>query len=136
MAAIKRCTRVGDLKVIQDHMVRANLTQDTFLTGKLIVSSAVTLSGHVAYAHRIFSCTHHPNLFMWNTIIRGHSISDSPISAITLYKDMFLYGISPNSYTFGFVLNACCKLLRLCEGQELHSQIVKAGLDFETPLLN
>ncbi|KAJ9678053.1 hypothetical protein PVL29_022823 [Vitis rotundifolia] len=124
VAAIKRCTRVGDLKAIQAHMVRANLTQDTFLTS------------HVAYAQRIFSCTHHPNLFMWNTIIRGYSISDSPITAIALYRDMYLCGISPNSYTFGFVLKACCKLLRLCEGQELQSRIMKVGLDFETPLLN
>ena len=73
---------------------------------------------------------------MWNTIIRGYSISDSPITAITFYRDMYLCGISPNSYTFGFALKACCKLLRLFEGQELHSQIVKVGLDFETRVLN
>ncbi|RVW22042.1 Pentatricopeptide repeat-containing protein, chloroplastic [Vitis vinifera] len=104
VAAIKRCTRVGDLKAIQAHMA--------------------TWHTPIAYSH----VPTIKNLFMWNTIIRGYSISDSPISAIALYRDMFLCGISPNSYTFGFVLNACCKLLRLCEGQELHSQIAVEAL--------
>ncbi|KAF8404507.1 hypothetical protein HHK36_009392 [Tetracentron sinense] len=136
VAVIKRCTSLRDLKSIQAHIVRTGLTQDTFLTSKLIESAAISLSGHVDYAHRIFSWTHLPNLFMWNTIIRGYSLSDSSIKAISLYRDMHASGLLANSFTCGFVLKACSRLLRSNEGNEIHSQIIKLGLDSETPAIN
>nr|DAD21822.1 TPA_asm: hypothetical protein HUJ06_023285 [Nelumbo nucifera] len=136
VAVIKRCRSLRELKTIHGHMVRNGLTQDFFLTSKLIESSAISLTGHVDYAHRIFYWTHHPNLFMWNTIIRGYSLSDSSATAISLYRDMHASGLYANSFTVGFVLKACCRLLRLDEGKEIHSQVIKMGLDSETPVTN
>ncbi|KAK2971259.1 hypothetical protein RJ640_013019 [Escallonia rubra] len=135
--AIKKCTKVRDLKTIHAHAIRAGLSQDIFLAGSLIESAAVTLpSYHVAYAHSIFSSTHHQNLFTWNTIIRGYSSSDSPITAMSLYQDMLLSGISPNTFTLGFVLKACCKFAEMGVGKMVHSQILKLGFDCQTAILN
>lgn len=138
MAAIKRCTTVRDLETIQAYMIRTNFTQDSFLLSKLIESYAITLPiRKIAHAYKLFSWTHQPNLFMWNTIIRGYSINDlSSLKAIALYKDMHLSGISSNSFTFGFVLKACCNLPRLEEGKMVHSQVLKMGLDYETHVVN
>ena len=138
MAAIKRCTTVRDLETIQAYMIRTNFTQDIFLLSKLIESYAITLPiRKIAHAYKLFSWTHQPNLFMWNTIIRGYSINDlSSLKAIALYKDMHLSGISSNSFTFGFVLKACCNLPRLEEGKMVHSQVLKMGLDYETHVVN
>lgn len=138
MAAIKRCTTVRDLETIQAYMIRTNFTQDSFLLSKLIESYAITLPiRKIAHAYKLFSWTHQPNLFMWNTIIRGYSINDlSSLKAIALYKDMHLSGISSNSFTFGFVLKACCNLPRLEEGKMVHSQVLKIGLDYETHVVN
>ncbi|KAK3000803.1 hypothetical protein RJ639_021950 [Escallonia herrerae] len=118
--AIKKCTKVRDLKTIHAHAIRVGPSQDIFLAGSLIESAAVTLpSYHVAYAHSIFSSTQHQNLFTWNTIIRGYSSSNSPIKAMALYKDMLLSGISPNTFTLGFVLKACCKFAEMGVGKML-----------------
>ncbi|KAK4585351.1 hypothetical protein RGQ29_022851 [Quercus rubra] len=119
-------------------MIRTNFTQDIFLLSKLIESYAITLPiRKIAHAYKLFSWTHQPNLFMWNTIIRGYSINDlSSLKAIALYKDMHLSGISSNSFTFGFVLKACCNLPRLEEGKMVHSQVLKMGLDYETHVVN
>ncbi|KAL4644156.1 hypothetical protein ACB092_02G143600 [Castanea dentata] len=138
VVAIKRCTTVRDLETIQAYMIRTNFTQDSFLLSKLIESYAITLPiRQIAHAYKLFSWTHQPNLFMWNTIIRGYSINDSSsLKAIALYKDMHLSGISSNSFTFGFVLKACCNLPRLEEGKMLHSQVLKMGLDYETHVVN
>ncbi|KAK7854921.1 pentatricopeptide repeat-containing protein At4g21065 [Quercus suber] len=138
VAAIKRCATVRDLETIQAYMIRTNFTQDSFLLSKLIESYAITLPiRQIAHAHKLFSWTHQPNLFMWNTIIRGYSINDSSsLKAIALYKDMHLSGISSNSFTFGFVLKACCNLPRLEEGKMVHSQVLKMGLDYETHVVN
>ena len=93
VAAIKRCTTVRDLETIQAYMIRTNFTQDIFLLSKLIESYAITLPiRKIAHAYKLFSWTHQPNLFMWNTIIRGYSINDlSSLKAIALYKDMHLF---------------------------------------------
>lgn len=138
VAAIKRCATVRDLETIQAYMIRTNFTQDSFLLSKLIESYAVTLPiRKIAHAYKLFSWTHQPNLFMWNTIIRGYSINDSSsLKAIALYKDMHLSGISSNSFTFGFVLKACYNLPRLEEGKMVHSQVLKMGLDYETHVVN
>ncbi|XP_057984223.1 pentatricopeptide repeat-containing protein At5g66520-like [Malania oleifera] len=136
VVAIKQSTSIRELKTIQAHIVRAGLAHDTFLTGKLMESAALTQKGHIAYAHGIFSQTHHPNVLMWNTLIRGYSLSDSPIKAVSLYRDMHLGGISPNSFSFRFVLKACCKLLRLCEGEQLYAQILKLGFESEPDVVN
>lgn len=138
VAAIKRCATVRDLETIQAYMIRTNFTQDSFLLSKLIESYAITLPiRQIAHAYKLFSWTHQPNLFMWNTIIRGYSINDSSsLKAIALYKDMHLSGISSNSFTFGFVLKACYNLPRLEEGKMVHSQVLKMGLDYETHVVN
>ncbi|WOH14744.1 hypothetical protein DCAR_0934266 [Daucus carota subsp. sativus] len=136
VSLIKKCTTSRDLKLIQAHIIRAGLAHDTILASSLIQAAAITLRRHVAYAHCIFSWTHQPNVFMWNTIIRGYALSDSPTKAVTLYKHMHLCGISSNSFTLAFVLKALCKLSRLEEGRMLHCQILKKGLCFETPVIN
>lgn len=134
--AIKRCTTVRELKTIQAYMIRTNLANDSFLVSKLIESYAVTLPGQMAHAHKLFSWTHRPNLFMWNTIIRGFCLNDSSLKAIALYKDLHVSGISPNSFTFGFVLKACCNLPTLEEGTMVHSQVSKLGIGYETHVVN
>ncbi|KAM7517803.1 hypothetical protein LguiB_016765 [Lonicera macranthoides] len=136
MGAIKHCTSIRDLKTIEAHIFRTGLPQQPFLTTTLTDSPAITLPKHLPYAHSLFSSTQYPNLFTWNKIIRGYSLSDSPITAITLFKDMFLCGILPNTFTLGFVLKACCRLLRFYEGKLVHSMIVKMGLSVGTPVFN
>ncbi|XP_043719966.1 pentatricopeptide repeat-containing protein At5g66520-like [Telopea speciosissima] len=136
VAVIKQCTSLRELKSIQAYMVRAGLTQDAFLASKLIESSALSLTGHLDYAHRIFSWTHYPNLFMWNTLIRGYALSESSMKAISVYRDMHASGLVPNCFTVGFVLKACSRLLRPDEGKQIHSQIIKLCLGIETPVIN
>eukprot|EP00268_Persea_americana_P067618 TRINITY_DN9322_c0_g6_i1.p1 TRINITY_DN9322_c0_g6~~TRINITY_DN9322_c0_g6_i1.p1 ORF type:complete len:505 (+),score=91.92 TRINITY_DN9322_c0_g6_i1:114-1628(+) len=131
---IKKCTSLRHLKLIQAHMVRTGLIQDTFLASKLIESSA--LSPHINYSHLIFSHTHHPNTFMWNTLIRGYSLSNSPSLSLSLFQQMHSLAIPPNSFTFAFLLKSCSLLQRITEGKQIHTQITKLGLDCEVPVAN
>ncbi|KDP37078.1 hypothetical protein JCGZ_06134 [Jatropha curcas] len=63
--------------------------------------------------------------FAYNTVIRSHA-SFSPSLVISLFSNMRRAGVSPDHYTFPFVLKACS---RLQTGQDLHSLITKLGLD-------
>lgn len=64
---------------------------------------------------------------MWNTIIRGHWLSSSPILSIQVYARMMNSGVEPNSYTFPFLLKSCAKIKAICEGKQVHAHILKLG---------
>ncbi|OAY36879.1 pentatricopeptide repeat-containing protein At4g21065 [Manihot esculenta] len=63
--------------------------------------------------------------FAYNTLIKAHA-SSSPSLAFSLFSNMRRAGVSPDHFTFPFVLKACS---RLQMGQDLHSLIVKLGFD-------
>eukprot|EP00257_Ricinus_communis_P015797 XP_015573782.1 pentatricopeptide repeat-containing protein At4g21065-like [Ricinus communis] len=64
--------------------------------------------------------------FAYNTLIRAHA-SSSPSLAFSLFSNMRRAGVSPDHFTFPFVLKACSRL-QTCS-QNLYSLIIKLGLD-------
>lgn len=82
------------------------------------------------HSRLLFSQIDCPNLFMWNTMIRGYSRSDNPREASVLYMSMIAKGIAPpNNFTFPFLLNSCARLSSLEPGHEVHSHIIKHGFE-------
>ncbi|OAY80860.1 Pentatricopeptide repeat-containing protein [Ananas comosus] len=109
-------------------LVRGFLS-DSFALRELIFSSAVSVPGAFSYAHQLFSHIPRPNLFMWNSIIRGAAHSAAPSDALSLYTRMARSGARPNKLTFPFLLRACAKLSAPSAGAQFHAAIVKSGLD-------
>nr|XP_048323279.1 pentatricopeptide repeat-containing protein At1g08070, chloroplastic-like [Ziziphus jujuba var. spinosa] len=112
-----------------------------FALGKLVEFCVVSpLGGDLSYALLVFETIEEPNQFIWNTIIRGHSLSSSPLLAILFYVRMLLPGVEPNSYTFPFLLKSCAKAVATHEGKQLHAQILKLGFESDpfihTSLIN
>ncbi|CBI27273.3 unnamed protein product, partial [Vitis vinifera] len=62
-------------------------------------------------------------------MIRGNSLSSSPVGAIDFYVRMLLCGVEPNSYTFPFLLKSCAKVGATQEGKQIHGHVLKLGLD-------
>lgn len=53
----------------------------------------------------------------------GYIRANQPNKAISLFQDMYLDEINPNSYTFSTVINACSHLARFNLGQQIHAQV-------------
>lgn len=69
--------------------------------------------------------------------MRGYSRSDSPQEALVLYTSMLSKGIvSPNNFTFPFVLNSCARLSSFKSGCQIHCHIIKFGLEFDLFIRN
>ncbi|XP_038701627.1 pentatricopeptide repeat-containing protein At2g22410, mitochondrial-like [Tripterygium wilfordii] len=86
----------------------------------------------LSYSHLLFSQTASPNVFIWNTLIRGYSRSNSPQEAIFLYMSMLAKGIeSPNNFTFPFLLNGCARLSCLKPGWQIHGHVMKFGFKYD-----
>ncbi|KAL3523170.1 hypothetical protein ACH5RR_016004 [Cinchona calisaya] len=97
--------------------------------GKHLIFTLVSLSGSMSYARRIFKQIQNPNIFTWNTMIRGYAESDNPRPAVEIHHQMLVNNIQPDTHTYPFLLKAIAKLIDVTEGEKLHCLAVKSGFE-------
>ncbi|XP_065877360.1 pentatricopeptide repeat-containing protein At1g74630 [Euphorbia lathyris] len=130
LSLFNNCKNLTSLKQIHANLLKCGLHNDPFFAGKLVLHSIVALSDSLDYAGRIFSHTPNPDVFMYNTLIRGLAESDKPQSSIATFITMRRNSDSlPDSFSFAFVLKAAANLRSLAAGIQLHCQALKHGLD-------
>ncbi|XP_027330759.1 pentatricopeptide repeat-containing protein At1g08070, chloroplastic [Abrus precatorius] len=125
---LAKCNNINTLKQIHSLFVKTGLHNTVFAQSKLIEFCAVSPSGDLSYALSLFHSLHQPNHFVWNTLIRGHSFTLSPISSFQLYVGMLHSGVQPNSHTFPFLFKSCAKARATHEGKQLHAHVLKLAL--------
>ncbi|KAK1562608.1 hypothetical protein Q3G72_014744 [Acer saccharum] len=118
---------IKQLKHVHALLLRLGLDQDNYLLN-MVLRSSFNL-GDTNYTSLIFTQTKQPNMFLWNTMIRGFVSNDCFQRAIGFYHFMRIDGFLPNNFTFPFVLKACTRQLDFQLGVRLHTIIVKAGFD-------
>ncbi|XP_059638013.1 pentatricopeptide repeat-containing protein At1g08070, chloroplastic [Cornus florida] len=140
LALLSKCKSIENLKQIHSQIIKTGLHNTQFALSKLVEFCAVNPSGNLSYALSIFDSIEEPNHIIWNTIIRGYSLSSSPILAMDVYIHMLLSGVEPNSYTFPFLLKSCAKATATPEGKQIHGHVLKFGLECDvyvhTSLIN
>ncbi|KAI9074898.1 hypothetical protein K1719_043127 [Acacia pycnantha] len=129
---LKRCLLQGfdsfkHLKHVHARILRLHLNEDNYLIN-MILRCCLDFR-NTEYTKLVFEQTKHPNIYMWNTMIRGMVSNDCFFDAIELYGSMRESGIIPDYFTFPFVLKACARLPDFQLGVKLHSLVVKVGFD-------
>ncbi|XP_058102787.1 pentatricopeptide repeat-containing protein At4g38010-like isoform X3 [Magnolia sinica] len=76
------------------------------------------------------------NLFSYNSIIRSLAAGPTPHLSISLYNHMRRNSVSPDNYTFPFVLKSCARLLFYQKGRELHAVSLKLGFEYDVFVQN
>lgn len=79
------------------------------------------------YARKLFDGIPQPDVFLWNTLIRGYADLGPCQEAIFLYRDMHGSGLFPDDYTFPSVVRSCAVLSALREGKQVHCNVIKTG---------
>ncbi|KAL0007978.1 hypothetical protein SO802_009480 [Lithocarpus litseifolius] len=120
---------IKHLKHIHAHILRFDLHQDTYLLN-ILIRQALHF-GDTHYTRLVFHQTTQPNIFLYNTLIRGLVSNDCYHETIQYYGLMRSEGFLPNSFTFPFVLKACARLLDVQLGVKIHSLVVKSGFDYD-----
>lgn len=115
------------LKHVHARLLRLGLDQNNYLLN-MIMRYGLDF-GNTDYTRLVFDQTKEPNIFLWNTMIRGLVSNDCLDVAIEYYGFMRREGFLPNSFTFPFVLKACARLLDFQLGIKIHTLVVKAGFD-------
>ncbi|OVA14833.1 Pentatricopeptide repeat [Macleaya cordata] len=135
-------SNIKQLKQNHAKLIRNGNIDDILTVGKLIADIAISNPSNLNYARSIFAKLEFPpNIFMWNSMIRGYAHSPNPKEAIFLYTQMLDGGFSPNNYTFPFVFKACTQLMDLNLGLGFHGALIKRGFEdsdvfIQTSLVN
>ncbi|KAK9106382.1 hypothetical protein Syun_022393 [Stephania yunnanensis] len=115
------------IKQIQSNLTVSGALSDPFVSAKLIAFCAISNRGDLHHAHNLFHHLPSTTTFTWNTMMRAFVEKNRPNKANAMFIQMLNMGISPNNYTYSFVLRACTLTSNGCFGSALHAQIVKLG---------
>ncbi|KAK6932122.1 Pentatricopeptide repeat [Dillenia turbinata] len=83
----------------------------------------------MSYPRNIFSQIQNPNIFTWNTMIRGYAESENPKPALEFYCNMNVKSVEPDTHTYPFLLKACAKLMAVRESEMIHCVVIKNGFE-------
>uniref|UniRef100_I1M6X6 Pentatricopeptide repeat-containing protein n=1 Tax=Glycine max TaxID=3847 RepID=I1M6X6_SOYBN len=123
-----QCTNMKDLQKIHAHIIKTGLAHHTVAASRVLTFCASS-SGDINYAYLLFTTIPSPNLYCWNTIIRGFSRSSTPHLAISLFVDMLCSSVLPQRLTYPSVFKAYAQLGAGYDGAQLHGRVVKLGLE-------
>ena len=72
----------------------------------------------------------------WNAIISGYVEMARGVDELCLVEQMNANGIIPNAQTFVYILHACGSIGNCIKPKDLHSSLVKRGLEEEMSVIN
>ncbi|XP_057968793.1 pentatricopeptide repeat-containing protein At1g31430 isoform X1 [Malania oleifera] len=125
-----------ELKEIQAHLLRIGLHQNKDILNKVMVFCTDPSFGNLLYAERIFNCLHDPCLFIYNVIIKAFAKNGHLRKVLLLFNKLREEGLSPDNFTYPFVLKTIGCLREVFEGAKVHGYIIKTGLEFENYVCN
>eukprot|EP01018_Ginkgo_biloba_P033709 Gb_29557 [translate_table: standard] len=96
-----------------------------------VMISGYTQNGHVNEAWKLFQTMPIRDVVSWNVMITGYADNGNPEEALMLFQQMQSAGLKPNSQTCLTVLQACANLGSLEQGKEIHTVVVRTGLQYD-----
>ncbi|XP_020520244.1 pentatricopeptide repeat-containing protein At3g47530 [Amborella trichopoda] len=87
------------------------------------------------YTRLVFAGIRKPEVYLYNTMLRGYSLSESPEKALFFYKQMRKIGVNTDAFASSFTLKSCANLLAVFEGKQIHCRIIQDGYEPDVFLL-
>ncbi|XP_076926365.1 pentatricopeptide repeat-containing protein At2g29760, chloroplastic-like [Bidens hawaiensis] len=135
---INQSSNQNQLKQIHAQMLRTGLFHDPFSASTLISAFALSNLQDINYAHQLFDQMPQPNVYTWNALIRAYSSSETPIQSLVIFTQMIHRGneVSPNKFTYPFVIKAAAEVSDVRVGQVVHGMAVKTTFGSDVFVLN
>ncbi|KAF8403418.1 hypothetical protein HHK36_011521 [Tetracentron sinense] len=135
---LENCSNFSHLKAIHGYMIRTHIIFDIFSASRLVAFCTNPTYGTslLDYAQRLFSQIQHPNLFIYNALIRGYSCSENPKQSLQFYSQFRRLGLSPDNITFPFLVKSCTQFRSLEMGIQAHGQIIRHGFELDVYVQN
>ncbi|XP_057977151.1 pentatricopeptide repeat-containing protein At2g22410, mitochondrial-like [Malania oleifera] len=127
LLVMESCSTMSELKQIQAHMTRTGLIFHIFPVSRVLSFCALAECGDIRHAHLLFTQIEEPNVYMWNTLIRGYCKAKIPVMGFSVFRQMVRECVDMDKRSFVFALKACERFPRILEGESIHSKIYKVG---------
>ena len=88
LSLLHKCKTLKTVKQIHAITCKTGLDTDRVVAGKLLLHCAVSISDALDYARQLFHHFPDPDVFMYNTIIRGFTKSDTPRNSLVAFVEM------------------------------------------------
>ncbi|PON43957.1 Tetratricopeptide-like helical domain containing protein [Trema orientale] len=131
LCLLEKCKTITELKQLHGLMITTSVIKNIIPLSKLIDFCVSPDIGDLDYARSVFNHIAQPSVYIWNSMIRGYSNSDTPIEALIKYREMQQMGFSPDNFTYPFVLKSCSIIGDHGYGRCVHNRIVKTGFEFD-----
>ncbi|THF98925.1 pentatricopeptide repeat-containing protein At4g01030, mitochondrial-like [Camellia sinensis] len=116
-------------RAVFDSMENRNLS-----SWNMIISCYTTL-GNLNDAWKLFhdmeSWAMKPDIVTWNSLLSGHFLRGLYLEVLILLQRMQVAGFKPNSSSITSVLQAISELSFVNLGKEIHSYVIRNGLDYD-----
>ncbi|KAK4730733.1 hypothetical protein R3W88_023721 [Solanum pinnatisectum] len=120
----------NQLKHIHARLIRTGFDQNNYLLN-LLLKFTLNNFNNPNYAKLVFNQTQEPNIFLYNTMIRGLVSNNCFHQSIEFFHGMRNEGFLPNNFTFPFLLKSCTRLSDFELGVKAHGLVVKGGFDYD-----
>lgn len=128
ISLLQSCEQTPQTSQIHGLMVKSSLDSIPFPRSKLL---AQLCTQDIHYAAAVFRQTDRPNLYMFNTMLRGYSVSQDPQKGLVLFNRMRALssnnGFLLDQFTFVSVLKSCSRLLDIWTGMAVHGIVLASG---------
>ncbi|KAJ4871002.1 putative pentatricopeptide repeat-containing protein [Raphanus sativus] len=130
ISILESCNTTDQFKQLHSQIIIRGLEPNPTIQNKLILSWCSRLGGDMGYAYKLFVKMPEPDVVVWNNMIKGLSRVGCVKEGVGLYLSMLKKGVSPDGYTFPFLLNGlkADDDEALACGEKLHCHVLKFGL--------
>jgi len=118
---LQKCTSLSRIKQLQAHLLVTGQFQSTNARTRLVELCAISPSGDLSFATRVFHRILRPSTNDFNAILRGIAQSPEPAGAVSWYRSMLRGSRRVDALSCSFALKACARALAISEAMQLHS---------------
>ncbi|KAK9277104.1 hypothetical protein L1049_006643 [Liquidambar formosana] len=127
---IKACAELMELwagLAVHAHVVKYGLEFVAMVNTELVIM--YVKFGELGSADYLFDCMDERDLVAWNAFIAVCVQSGHAAKALTLFRQMIVAGVKPDSVTVVSTLSACGQLGCLETGEKIYEILMKEGID-------
>ncbi|KAL4201572.1 hypothetical protein AMTRI_Chr02g259280 [Amborella trichopoda] len=121
---LQKCSKFSELKQIHSHAITHGLSHHISLLHWLIRFCVISRPPNLNCARTIFDVCNSQSIILYNTMIQAYSKSHIPKKSLSIFRSILHKGISPDKYTFTFVIAACSRLASPEEGEACFSLVL------------
>lgn len=134
---LRVCSKLGNTqKGMELHLAITKTGLDLKLTVANTLVDMYGKFGLLTEAQYVFDKLLLRSLVSWNALITGYAEHAHAEAALQCFNEMQVDGFCPNAITCVCGVKACGNIGTIIEGQRIHFEIVKLGMEDELPIAN